>query len=708
MRIKPLLLLFFILLSIAYEGHSQTLFSPDKKLTLRFMLDQGTPYYELKSGPITLIGKSQLGFKLDGLPDLTTNFVCIRHTTHTFNEQWQPVWGEEQTITNHYNELWVALQESTPQKRSLNIRFRLYNDGLGFRYEFPDQPSLTHFRIQEEQTAFNITEDAKAYWIPGDYDSNEFVYQISSLSALPDTLQKAKRDLTSTTLINDHSVQTPLLLKKANGWYLNIHEAALIDYPAMALTLSQTDGQYRFQSHLTPDPQGHKGRIQTPFQTPWRTIIATPDAKGILLSRLILNLNEPCKLATTDWIKPMKYMGIWWHMFVPNGKTWNYCDPRNLKIDQFDYQRATPNGRHGANTADVVKAIDFAARHRFDGLLIEGWNIGWEDWFDHQKEKVFDFVTPYPDFDLSTISRHAQQQHVGLIMHHETSGSIMNYERHMPEAYRLMNTYGYQCVKTGYVGRLLPAGEYHYGQTFVNHVLHTIEETAKRHIMINIHESAHPTGLHRTYPNFLACESARGTEYEAFAFNRPDHTTILPFTRLVGGPMDYTPGIFQLDFSAYDANCRKTLSSTLAKQLALYVVLYSPFQMAPDLPENYMKHPDAFQFIKDVPVDWKRTVVLEAEPGAFVTIARCDKHSNDWYVGCSVNAQARTSTIKLDFLDPKKSYMATLYKDHRKADYAKRPMLYTIEQKKVTSKSQLSIYCASGGGYAISLKEIKE
>jgi len=708
MRIKKILLLVFVYLSLVSHCFSQTLFSPDKKLKLSFLLDTGVPYYELKTGEITLIGKSRLGFKLKNAQDLNAHFVCTKSASNSFYEKWCPVWGEQDSIVNNYNELWVALQESTPLQRQLHIRFRLYNDGLGFRYEFPDQPSLTHFCIQEEETFFNISEDAKAYWIPGDYDSNEFVYQISSLSFLPDSMKIAKRDITSSTLINDHTVQTPLLLKKANGWFLNIHEAALIDYPSMSLTLSQTNNQFTFQTHLTPDPQGSKGRVQTAFQTPWRTIIATPDAKGILLSRLILNLNAPCKFENTDWIKPMKYMGIWWNMFVPNGKTWNYCDNHNIKIDQFDYQKAIPNGRHGANTKDVMQAIDFASLHQFNGLLIEGWNVGWEDWFDLQKENVFDFITPYPDFDINSISRYAKQKQLVLIMHHETSGSIMNYERRMPQAYQLMNKYGYPCVKTGYVGRLLPPGEYHYGQTFVNHIIRSIEETAKHKLMINVHESVHPTGLHRTYPNFLACESARGTEYEAFAFNKPNHTTILPFTRLVGGPMDYTPGIFQLDFKAYDPNSHKTLSSTLAKQLGLYVVLYSPLQMAADLPENYNKHLDAFQFIKDVPVDWRKTVILEADPGEYITVARCNKANNDWYVGCSVNSKARTSKIQLDFLSPKKKYVATIYKDDPKAHYASHPMLYVIDHKKVNSKTTLSIFCAPGGGYAISIKEINQ
>lgn len=682
---------------------SMDLKSPSGNLVLNFKVEDGRPVYSLSAGTTRLLGDSRMGFQLVDLPALDGGFELIKSDTCFVSSLWTPVWGEEEEISNVYRELFVQLKDK--ENRLLGIRFRLYDDGLGFRYEFPKQALLTHFCIKEELTEFNLLSDATAYWIPGDYDSNEFTYHISSLSNLSRTLKQARQHMESKTIIDDHSVQTPVLFKHSSGYYLNIHEAALKDYPGMNLTLDEE--AMTFRANLTPDPKGYKGRIQTDFNTPWRTVIVGEQAADILTSRLVLNLNEPCRLEDTSWIKPMKYVGVWWEMFVPGRSVWTYCNESNIRIDRFDYSKAVPNGKHGANTANVKKYIDFAARNGFGGVLVEGWNIGWEDWFDHQKELVFDFQTPYPDFDIKELSEYARSKGVSLIMHHETSGSTINYERFMPEAYQLMNDYGYKCVKSGYVGRLLPVGEFHYGQSFINHCIYALEKAGDYRIMVNVHEAPKSTGLHRTYPHFLACESARGTEYEAFSTNEPDHTTILPFTRMVGGPMDYTPGILQLDFSYYDKSLKKTLSSTLAKQLGLYVVIYSPLQMAADLPENYERYADAFQFIKEVPVEWKRTKVLEAEPGKYVTIARLDKYSNNWFVGNTTSDTARTAELKLDFLEEGKRYEAIIYSDGADAHYKANPQSYKIWKKKVNHRSKLRVFVAPGGGFAISLKEIK-
>lgn len=677
--------------------------SPGGKLQLAFRLSDGVPAYSLSSEGKRVIDISRLGFLLADHPDMNGGFSIEKIDSVSFDETWKPVWGEVSEIRNNYNELCASLKDD--KGRLMNIRFRLYDDGLGFRYEFPRQHSLAYFFIEEELTEFNLGTDCSSFWIPGDYDSNEFVYQKSNLSNLSEVLVEARKSMDSKTIIDNRSVQTPVLFRNDNGMYINIHEAALRDYPSMCLTLQ--DSSYTFKSNLTPDPKGYKGRIQSGFNTPWRTIIVSDDAAGILESKLVLNLNEPCKLKNTGWIKPMKYIGVWWEMFVPWGSSWNYTDDTNIRLGEYDYSKARPNGRHGANTENVKRYIDFAAEHGFGGVLVEGWNEGWEDWFDKMKFHVFDYKTPYPDFDIELLSDYAESKGVTLIMHHETSGSTMNYERLMPEAYGLMNMYGYKAVKSGYVGRLLPVGEYHYGQTFINHCLYAIEKAAEHKIMVNVHEAPKPTGMHRTYPNYLACESARGTEYEAFAYNKPEHTTILPFTRLIGGPMDYTPGIFQLDFNYYDKNSDKTLSSTLAKQLGLYVVIYSPLQMAADLPKNYERFMDAFQFIKDVPVDWQDTKVLEAEPGEYVTIARKDKNSNDWYVGNSTGENRHVSQLDLDFLDKGKKYKAVIYSDGADAHYRTNPMSYRITEKTVDYRSKIKVAAAPGGGYAISISEIK-
>lgn len=677
--------------------------SPGGKLKLTFRLSDGIPAYSLSSEGKRVIEISRLGFLLADQPDMNGCFSIEKIDSVSFDETWKPVWGEVSEIRNNYNELCASLKDD--KGRLMNIRFRLYDDGLGFRYEFPRQHGLAYFFIEEELTEFNLGADCSSFWIPGDYDSNEFVYQKSNLSNLSEVLVEARKSMDSKTIIDNHSVQTPVLFRNDNGMYINIHEAALKDYPSMCLTLQ--DGSYTFKSNLTPDPKGYKGRIQSGFNTPWRTIIVSDDAAGILESKLVLNLNEPCKLKNTGWIKPMKYIGVWWEMFVPWGSSWNYTDDTNIRLGEYDYSKARPNGRHGANTENVKRYIDFAAEHGFSGVLVEGWNEGWEDWFDKMKFHVFDYKTPYPDFDIELLSDYAESKGVTLIMHHETSGSTMNYERLMPEAYGLMNRYGYKAVKSGYVGRLYPVGEYHYGQTFINHCLYAIEKAAEHRIMVNVHEAPKPTGMHRTYPNYLACESARGTEYEAFAYNKPEHTTILPFTRLIGGPMDYTPGIFQLDFNYYDRNSNKTLSSTLAKQLGLYVVIYSPLQMAADLPKNYERFMDAFQFIKDVPVDWQDTKVLEAEPGEYVTIARKDKESNDWYVGNTTGENKHISQLNLDFLDKGKKYKAVIYSDGADAHYRTNPMSYRITEKTVDYRSKIKVTAAPGGGYAISIREIK-
>lgn len=677
--------------------------SPGGKLQLAFRLSDGIPAYSLSLEGKRVMDISRLGFLLADHPDMNGGFSIEKIDSTSFDETWKPVWGEVSEIRNNYNELCASLKDD--KGRLMNIRFRLYDDGLGFRYEFPRQHGLAYFFIEEELTEFNLGADCSSFWIPGDYDSNEFVYQKSNLSNLSEVLVEARKSMDSKTIIDNRSVQTPVLFRNDNGMYINIHEAALKDYPSMCLTLQ--DSSYTFKSNLTPDPKGYKGRIQSGFNTPWRTIIVSDDAAGILESKLVLNLNEPCKLKNTGWIKPMKYVGVWWEMFVPWGSSWNYTDDTNIRLGEYDYSKARPNGRHGANTENVKRYIDFASEHGFGGVLVEGWNEGWEDWFDKMKFHVFDYKTPYPDFDIELLSDYAESKGVTLIMHHETSGSTMNYERLMPEAYGLMNRYGYKAVKSGYVGRLYPVGEYHYGQTFINHCLYAIEKAAEHKIMVNVHEAPKPTGMHRTYPNYLACESARGTEYEAFAYNKPEHTTILPFTRLIGGPMDYTPGIFQLDFNYYDKNSDKTLSSTLAKQLGLYVVIYSPLQMAADLPKNYERFMDAFQFIKDVPVDWQDTKVLEAEPGEYVTIARKDKKSDDWYVGNTTGENRHISQLNLDFLDKGKKYKAVIYSDGADAHYRTNPMSYRITEKTVDYRSKIKVAAAPGGGYAISIREIK-
>ena len=679
--------------------------SPDGSVMLSFSLkSDGTPSYKVTYKNKPVINESTLGFTLKKAEPLTNNFKVVDTKKSTFKETWKPVWGEESEILNHYNELLVSLEQNNTN-RKMNIRFRVYNEGVGFRYEFPSQKELTYFVVEEELSQFAMTGDHTAWWIPGDYDTQEYDYTESKLSEIRGLMKEAVTENVSQFAFSPTGVQTSLMMKTKDGLYINLHEAALVDYSLMNLNLD--DKTFVFQSWLTPDAKGDKGYLMAPCHSPWRTIMVSDDARKILASRLILNLNEPCAIADTSWIKPVKYVGVWWEM-ITGKNSWSYTnDLPTIDLNTVDYSKTKPNGTHGANNEEVRKYIDFAAKHGFDQVLVEGWNIGWEDWFGNKKDYVFDFLTPYPDFDLKALNEYAHSKGVKLMMHHETSGSTRNYERHMKAAYELMNKYGYNSVKSGYVGDILPVGEHHYSQSTINHYLYAIKEAAKHKIMVNAHEAVRPTGICRTYPNMIGNESARGTEYEAFGGNKVFHTTILPFTRLQGGPMDYTPGIFETEMKYVNPNNNNQIRTTLARQLALYVTMYSPLQMAADLPENYEKFMDAFQFIKDVPVDWQKSVYLEAEPGRYITIARKDKHSNDWYVGCTAHEGGHTSELLLNFLDKGKKYEATIYADAKDANWKTNPKAYTITKQKVNAKTKLKLTAAQGGGYAISIKEIK-
>ena len=679
--------------------------SPDGSVMLSFSLkSDGTPSYKVTYKNKPVINESTLGFTLKKAEPLTNNFTVVDTKKSTFKETWKPVWGEESEILNHYNELLVSLEQNNTN-RKMNIRFRVYNEGVGFRYEFPSQKELTYFVVEEELSQFAMTGDHTAWWIPGDYDTQEYDYTESKLSEIRGLMKEAVTENVSQFAFSPTGVQTSLMMKTKDGLYINLHEAALVDYSLMNLNLD--DKTFVFQSWLTPDAKGDKGYLMAPCHSPWRTIMVSDDARKILASRLILNLNEPCAIADTSWIKPVKYVGVWWEM-ITGKNSWSYTnDLPTIDLNTVDYSKTKPNGTHGANNEEVRKYIDFAAKHGFDQVLVEGWNIGWEDWFGNKKDYVFDFLTPYPDFDLKALNEYAHSKGVKLMMHHETSGSTRNYERHMKAAYELMNKYGYNSVKSGYVGDILPVGEHHYSQSTINHYLYAIKEAAKHKIMVNAHEAVRPTGICRTYPNMIGNESARGTEYEAFGGNKVFHTTILPFTRLQGGPMDYTPGIFETEMKYVNPNNNNQIRTTLARQLALYVTMYSPLQMAADLPENYEKFMDAFQFIKDVPVDWQKSVYLEAEPGRYITIARKDKHSNDWYVGCTAHEGGHTTELLLNFLDKGKKYEATIYADAKDANWKTNPKAYTITKQKVNAKTKLKLTAAQGGGYAISIKEIK-
>ena len=672
-------------------------------VSIDFQLKNGIPTYKVDYKGKPVIKESRLGLELRDGKNLMDGFEQLNATTSTFDETWQPVWGEVKEIRNHYNELLAELKQPSTD-RYMNIRFRVYDDGVGFRYEFPQQKNLVYFVIKEEHSQFAMTGDHTAWWIPGDYDTQEYDYTESKLSEIRSLLSNAVTSNASQTVFSPTGVQTSLQMKTDEGLYINLHEAALVDYSCMHLNLD--DKNLVFESWLTPDADGFKGRLQTPCHSPWRTVMVSDDACDILSSHLILNLNEPCKIEDTSWIKPVKYMGVWWEM-IAGGKPWSYTnDIPSVKLGETDYRKVKSNGNHPANTRNVKKYIDFAAKHGFDQLLVEGWNVGWEDWFGNQKDYVFDFVTPYPDFDIEQLNRYAHDKGIRLMMHHETSGSSRNYERHLEQAYQLMNKYGYTAVKSGYVGNILPYGEHHYGQWMNNHYLYCVVEAAKHKIMVNAHEAVRPTGLCRTYPNLIGNESARGTEYQAFGGSKTFHTTVLPFTRLQGGPMDYTPGIFEMNISKLNPNNDSHVNATLANQLALYVTMYSPLQMAADLPENYERFMDAFQFIKDVPVDWDNSIYLEAEPGKYVTVARKEKGTNNWFIGSATGDANHQSVISLDFLEKGKDYIATIYADTKDTDYKSNPQSYQIVKGIVNSKNKLKINTVEAGGYAISLFEV--
>ena len=695
------MLMCLVCLGLAGRVQASEVTSPNGEMKLTFTLRDSKPYYSVSFRGKPVIKPSRLGYELHNAENLLEGFTQTGEKTSTFDETWTPVWGENKTIRNHYKELLVNLiQEKTG--RVMNLRFRVYDEGVGLRYEFPQEGSkLNYFVVKEECTEFALTGDHIAWWIPGDYDTQEYEYSRSRLSEIRPLFKKKVTDNASQTSFSETGVQTSLQLKTDDGLYINLHEAALVNYPAMHLNLD--DKNMVFRSWLTPDVQGIKGYLQTPCQSPWRTIMITDDARKVLSSHLILNLNEPCKIKDTSWIHPTKYVGVWWEMISGKGD-WAYTSQfPSVKLGLTDYAKAKPSGRHSANNENVRRYIDFAAQHGFNGVLVEGWNIGWEDWFGNSKEYVFDFQTPYPDFDIKALNEYAHSKGVKLIMHHETSSSIMNYEKHMDQAYQLMKDYGYDAVKSGYVGNLIPRGEHHYSQIAINHYQHAIERAADYKIMVNAHEAVRPTGLCRTYPNLIGNESARGTEYQAFGGITPGHTAILPFTRLQGGPMDYTPGIFEMQCSN-----GSRANSTISGQLALYVTMYSPLQMAADFPENYEKHLDAFQFIKDVALDWDKSIYLEAEPMEYITAARKAKGSSSWFVGSVTGLKPHNSTLRLDFLDKGKTYVATVYADAPDADYKTNPQAYTITKGLVTAKSVLKLHSVAGGGYAISIVEAKD
>ena len=694
---------FLLVLSMSSAAMAESITSPNGQLQLNFSVNsQGEPVYELFYKGKAVIKPSKLGLELKNDPGLMNGFTLADTQTSTFDETWEPVWGEVKQIRNHYNEMAVTLDQKA-QDRNIIIRFRLFDDGLGFRYEFPLQKNLNYFVIKEERTQFAMTGDHKAFWIPGDYDTQEYDFTESKLSEIRGLMKSAITSNASQTQFSPTGVQTSLQMKTADGLYINLHEAALVDYSCMHLNLD--DKNLIFESWLTPDAVGDKGYMQAPCKSPWRTVIVSDDARDILASKLTLNLNEPCAYEDVSWIKPVKYVGVWWEM-IAGKSTWAYTDDLpSVKLGETDYSKTKPNGRHGANNENVKRYIDFAAAHGFDQVLVEGWNEGWEDWFGHSKDYVFDFVTPYPDFEVKMLNAYAKSKGVKLMMHHETSSSVRNYERHMDKAYRFMVDNGYNAVKSGYVGDIIPRGEHHYGQWMNNHYLYAVKKAADYKICVNGHEAVRPTGLCRTYPNLIGNESARGTEYEAFGGSKPFHTTLLPFNRLIGGPMDYTPGIFDTKLDFMGDLPHGQVQTTLAKQLALYVTLYSPLQMAADLVENYEKHMDAFQFIKDVAVDWDDSEYIEAEPGDYITVARKAKGTDNWFVGGITDENARTAGFTLDFLTPGKQYVATLYADGKDADYKENPTSYQIKKGIVTNKTKISVWEARSGGFALSLIE---
>ncbi|MCK9281889.1 MAG: glycoside hydrolase family 97 protein [Melioribacteraceae bacterium] len=707
-------IILFIMFSamINAQTNPQTINSPNGNLELIFNLNSnGAPNYHLTYKNKDVIKESALGLILKEGGDMSSHFEIDKSETKPVDNSWTPVWGEVKSVRNNYNELAVTLIQKEHSNRTLIIRLRLFDDGLGFRYEFPNQPTLSYFILSDEVTEFALAGDHKTFWIPGDYDTNEYYYTTSKMTEVDASISKEMIEVSTRHFVSPNLVQTPLMMKTDSGLYINIHEAALVDYPAMNLMINKEN--FKLTSHLVPDPVGNKAYLQTPCTSPWRTVIVSDKATEILASKLILNLNEPTNYEDVSWIKPMKFMGIWWEMHTGT-HTWNYGDHPNIKLEGFNWSSVTPNGRHGATTERAKEYIEFASKNGIEGLLIEGWNVGWEDWFGAWKEEVFDFVTPYPDFNLEEVASYAKEKKVQLIMHHETSGSVTNYERRMEDAYELMNKYGYNALKTGYVGRIIPRGEYHDGQWMVNHYVRVAKKTAEYKIMLDAHEPVRPTGLHRTYPNWLACEAARGNEFNAWSIgNKPEHETILPFTRLMGGPMDYTPGIFEVKMSHYFPEKTFQVHTTLTKQLALYITMYSPIQMAADYPENYEKYADAFQFIKDVAVDWDDTKILEAEPGDYLTIARKAKGKEDWFIGAITDENARTAEINFNFLEKDKKFLASIYMDSDNADWENNPMSYKIEKYVVDAKSIAKIKLANGGGAAISLfpasnKDLKE
>ena len=688
---------FFLFLAIG-TIHSQSVQSPSKAITVNFKLSEnGNPNYTItyKNKPIFL--ESFLGLKLKSGIDLTSNFKIDSVKTSTFNETWQPVLGEQKNIINHYNQLTIALSQ-TKANVKVNIIFRVFDEGVAFRYDFPKQQNLNYFIISDEASEFNIVGNHKVFWLPGDFDTNEYNYEETLFSEINTDKVNLNNGIGFKAINKKYMVQTPLMMKSLEGIYLNIFEAAVVNYPVMQLDVDTKN--YKLKSSLAPNALGDKAYLQTPCVSPWRTIMISDDARDIVGSKMILNLNEPSKIDDTSWIKPMKYVGVWWEMHVGKS-TWDYAGSQNAQ-NALD-KELKPSGKHGATTANTKRYIDFAAKHGFDGVLVEGWNVGWEDWFGNWKENVFDFLTPYPDFNLKEVNDYAKLKGVKMIMHSETSGSVANFERHLDRSLNLMKEYGYAAAKTGYVGRIIPRGEFHDGQTMVNHYNFVAQRFADYKMMVNSHESSRPTGYSRTYPNYIAAEATRGTEFNAWSIgNLPSHETVLPFTRSLGGPIDYTPGIFEIKMSYYDASKKEQVHTTLAKQLALYVTLYSPLQMAADLPENYEKYPDAFQFIKDVAADWDDSKYLEAEPGDYLTIARKAKGTEKWFLGAITDENSRKTEIKLDFLTPNKKYKATIYQDGKTAHWQNNPISYEIKTINVTSKSKIKIQLASGGGTAVS------
>ena len=695
------LLLFVIFIITLQEINSQEITSPDNKLKITIKLSEsGELVYNLMREGKQVIKDSKLGIDLLNQADLMQGFSITNIIISTFSEEWKPVWGEVDKILNNYNQMQVTLNQQK-EKRIIIVTFRVFNDGIGFRYEFPKQDNLSYFTVLEENTEFNLTGNHKTFWIPGDYDSQEYTYTTSLLSEINSNIGNRADEISVKSIPGNNFVQTPLMLKSKEGLYINIHEAALLNYPAMYLEVDRKT--FELRSHLCPDAYDSKAYMQTPCTTPWRTIIVSDKAEEILSSKIILNLNEPTKFEDISWIKPKKYIGIWWGMHVGT-MSWNYSNINNIKLGQVEWNSLTPNGMHGATTQNTKRYIDFAAKHGFNAVLVEGWNVGWEDWSGKWKEEVFDFVTPYPDFDVDALQKYAESKNVELIMHHETSASVTNYERRLDDAFTFMKDHGYNSVKTGYVGKIIPRGEHHDGQWMVNHYTRVLEKAEKYKICVDSHESVRLTGLHRTYPNWLAAEAARGNEFNAWSIgNPPEHETILPFTRFMGGPMDYTPGIFQIKMDYYKSGSKFQVHTTLSKQLALYVTIYSPIQMAADLPENYERFPDAFTFIEQVPVNWSDTKILKAEPGDYIIIARKDKNSENWFVGAITDEEARTFEIKLDFLNADK-YEMTIYKDAKDSDWEKNPMKYEIEKSIIKKNQTIKLNLAPGGGTAIILK----